>query len=215
LIFSFFVLSLVLVLFSRFAFFPLPWRFSMIRFSDEDQEALEQAFKETKHRKVHIVYLRATCLPGHRQAGRSRKAVAALFLVTPATVTNYCKLYKQQGIAGLLANNYKGRRALLSSEQEAELLAYLDTHYVQGKALQAYLWEQFQLKYSVWGALRLAHRMGYVSKKRNGVQAKRMPKPNAPLSRSTARFVLSFRPIKRSASSTSPALSTTAVQHGV
>jgi len=179
----------------------------MIRFSDEDQEALEQAFKETKHRKVHIVYLRAT--------GRSRKAVAALFLVTPETVTNYCNLYKQQGVAGLVANNYKGRRALLSSEQEAEVRAYLDTHYVQGKALQAELWEQFQVKYSVWGALRLAHRMGYVSKKRNGVQAKRMQQHKKPLSRSTARFALSFRPIKRSASSTSPALSTTAVQRGV
>lgn len=179
----------------------------MIRFSDEDCKALEHGFKETKHRKVHIVYLRAT--------GVSRKAVAALFLVTPATVTNYCKLYKQRGIAGLVANNYKGWRALLSAEQEAQLRAYLDRHYVQGKALQAYLWEQFQLKYSVWGALRLAHRLGYVSKKRNGVQAKRMPKPNAPLSRSTARFAPSFRPIKRSASSTSPGLSTTAVQRSV
>ena len=179
----------------------------MIRFSDEDRKALEHAFKETKHRKVHIVYLRAT--------GMSRKAVAALFLVTPATVTNSCKLYKQRRIAGLVANNYKGRRALLSSEQEAELRAYLDTHYVQGKALQAYLWEQFQLKYSVWGALRLAHRMGYVSKKRNGVQAKRMQQLKKPLSRSTARFVLSSRPIKQSASLTSRALSTTAVQPGV
>ena len=124
----------------------------MIRFSAEAQETLEHTFKETKHRKVHIVYLRAT--------GVSRKAVAALFLVTPATVTNYCKLYKWQGIGGLLANRYQGRRALLSSEQETQLRVYLDTHYVQGKALQAYLWEQFQLKYSVWGALRLAHRMG-------------------------------------------------------
>ena len=179
----------------------------MIWFSAEDRKALEHAFKETQHRKVHIVYLRAT--------GVSRKAVATLFLVTPATVTNYCKLFKQQGIAGLLANHYQGRRALLSAEQETELRAYLDTHYVQGKALQAYLWEQFQLKYSVWGALRLAHRMGYVSKKRNGVQAKRMQQFKEPLSRSTARFALSFRPIKRSASSTSPALSTTAVQRGV
>ena len=178
----------------------------MIRFSAEDREALEQTFKETQHRKVHMGYLRAT--------GVSHKAVAALFLVTPATVTNSCKLYKQHGIAGLLATHYKGRRALLSAEQEAELRVYLDTHYVQGKALQAYLWEQFQLKYSVWGALRLAHRLGYVSKKRNGVQAKRMQQLKKPLSRSTAPFVLSSRPIKRSASSTSPALSTTAVQRG-
>ena len=179
----------------------------MIRFSDEDRKALEHAFKETQHRKVHIVYLRAT--------GVSRKAVAALFLVTPATVTNYCKLYKQQGSAGLVANNYKGRRALLSAEQETQVRAYLDTHCVQGKALQAYLWDQFHLRYSVWGALRLAHRMGYVSKKRNGVQAKRMHKPNAPSPRSTAHFVPSFRPIKRSVSSTSPALSTTAGQRVV
>ena len=179
----------------------------MIRFSAEDGKALEQAFQATKHRKVHIVYLRTT--------GVSRKAVAALFLVTPATVTNYCKLYKQQGIAGLVAHNYKGRRALLSSEQEAEVRAYLDTHYVQGKALQAYLWDQFQLKYSVWGALRLAHRLGYVSKKRNGVQAKRMQQLKEPLSRSTARFAPSFRPIKRSASLTSRALSTTAGQRDV
>ena len=176
----------------------------MIRFSDEDREALQQAFKRTKHRKVHVVYLRAT--------GMSRKAVAALFLITPVTVTTYCKLYKKLGIEGFLSNNYKGRRPLVTSEQEAQLRAFLDTHYVQGKALQAYLWKRFHLKYSVWGALRLAHRLGYVSKKRNVVQEKRMRRTKEPSSRSTARFAPSFRPIKPSAFSTSRALNTTAVR---
>jgi transposase len=176
----------------------------MLRFSAEAREALQQAFKTTHHRKVHVVYLRAT--------GMSRKAVAELFLITPATVTNYCKLYKKLGVEGLLANNYKGRYPVLTPAQEAAVRAFLDIHYVQGKALQAYLWERFHLKYSVWGALRLAHRMGYVSKKRNGVLEKQMRRHRELLSRRIERFAPNFHPIKPSAFSTSPGLNTTAVQ---
>lgn len=179
----------------------------MIPFSDQDREALQQAFQTTKHWKVHVVYLRAT--------GRSRQEVADLFLLTLPTVTNYCKLYQTQGLAGLVSQNYKGRRPGLTPAQEAQLREFLETHYVQGKALQAYLREHFQRKYSLWGALKLAHRLGYVSKKRNVGRAKRMPK-NKPLgSSTTARFVPNCPPATPSASLTSRAWSTTAARPGV
>lgn len=174
----------------------------MMRFTEQDREALQQAFQTTKHWKVHAVYLRAT--------GRARHEVAGLFLITPTTVTNYCKLYQKLGLAGLLSNHYKGRRLLLTPPQEAHLREFLDTNYVQGKALQAYLREHFQLKYSLWGALKLAHRLGYVSKKRNVGREKLMPKSKPPLSRLTEHFGSSCPPAKPSVSSTSRALSTTA-----
>lgn len=179
----------------------------MIRFTDQDRETLQQAFQTTKHWKVHVVYLRAT--------GRSRQEVADLFLLTPPTVTTYCKLYKAQGLEGLVSRHYKGRRPFLTSPQEAQLREFLDTHYGQGKALQAYLGDHFQRKYSLWGALKLAHRLGYVSKKRNVGRAKRMPK-NKPLGSSTTeRCGPNCPPAKPSASSTSRAGSTTVAQPGV
>lgn len=179
----------------------------MMRFSDQDRETLQQAFQTTKHWKVHAVYLRAT--------GRSRQEVADLFLITPTTVTNSCKLYQKQGLEGLLSKNYKGRRPWLTPQQEAQLREFLDTSYVQGKTLQAYLREQFQRKYSLWGALKLAHRLGYVSKKRNVGRAKPIQRNKPPLSRLTERFAPSCPPAKPSGSSTSRALSTTAAQPGV
>jgi transposase len=140
----------------------------MLRFEDTERAELKAAFEKTHHRKVHIVYLRSVGVP--------RKEVASLFLVSLTTITPYCKVYKVQGIEGLMATHYKGRSCRVSASQQEDMEQFLEEHYVQGKGLQAYLKEHVGRSYSRSGALRLAHRLGYVSKKRNGYLGKPIPR---------------------------------------
>ena len=142
----------------------------MIRFNDTERAELKAAFEKTQHRKVHIVYLRSI--------GILRKELAQMFLLSLPTVTTYCMVYKSQGIEGLLETHYKGSSCRLDGSQQGEVEKFLDENYVQGKGLQAYLKEQFGLSYCRSGALRLAHRLGYVSKKRNGFLGKQIPMSN-------------------------------------
>ena len=142
----------------------------MIHFNDPERAELKAAFEKTQHRKVHIVYLRSI--------GILRKELAQMFLLSLPTVTTYCMVYKSQGIEGLLETHYKGSFCRLGTSQQEEVEKFLDENYVQGKGLQAYLKEQFGLSYSHSGALRLAHRLGYVSKKRNGSLGKQIPMSN-------------------------------------
>jgi len=144
----------------------------MFRFEDTERSELKAAFEKTHHRKVHMVYLRSVGVP--------RKEIAALFLVSLPTVTTYCKVYKSQGIEGLVKTHYKGSSCRLSVSQQEEVAQFLEEHYVQGKRLQAYLQEHMGLSYSRSGALRLAHRLGYVSKKRNGYLGKLIPGSSRP-----------------------------------
>lgn len=144
----------------------------MIRFNDTERAELKVAFEKSQHRKVHIVYLRSI--------GILRKELAQMFLVSLSTVSTYCMVYKSQGIEGLLETHYKGSSCRLDGSQQEEVEKFLEENYVQGKGLQAYLKEQFGLSYCRSGALRLAHRLGYVSKKRNGFLGKQIPMSNTP-----------------------------------
>ena len=144
----------------------------MIRFNDTERAELKVAFEKSQHRKVHIVYLRSI--------GILRKELSGMFLVSLSTVTTYCMVYKSQGIEDLLETHYKGSSCRLDGSQQEEVEKFLEENYVQGKGLQAYLKEQFGLSYSHSGALRLAHRLGYVSKKRNGFLGKQIPMSNSP-----------------------------------
>ena len=142
----------------------------MLRFEDTERAELKAAFEKTHHRKVHIVYLRSIGIP--------RQEIASLFLVSLATITTYCKGYKAHGVEGLVETHYKGSFCRLSASQQEEVEQFLEEHYVQGKGLQAYLKEHVGRSYSRSGALRLAHRLGYVSKKRNGYRGKPIPRSN-------------------------------------
>ena len=85
----------------------------MMTFSEQERQELESCYQETRHRKVHIVLLRAK--------GVQRNVLVEMFGIAPQTVTNYCHLYRDKGVEGLLANNYRGRIPHLSQEQLAEV----------------------------------------------------------------------------------------------
>ena len=148
----------------------------MIRFSDQELQELEACYQETRNRKVHIVLLRAK--------GIQRKALVEMFCITKQTVTNYWHLDKEQGVEGLLANNYKGRRPYLSLEQIEEVDAYIDGHLCKGKDVHRFIEEHFGVSYSSGGISDFVRRLGYRKKKRNDVLGKRILLPRSSLSRS-------------------------------
>ncbi len=136
----------------------------MISFSEQERQELEVSYQATKDRKVHIVLLRAK--------GVRRKAIVELFCITPQTVTNYCHVYKDQGVEGLLAKHYKGRIPYLTQEQLEEVKGYIDTHLCKVKAVWKFIEEKFGIVYSSGGISELCRRLGYVKKKRSDVLEK-------------------------------------------
>ena len=136
----------------------------MITFSEQERQELEVCYQETRHRKVHIVLLRAK--------GVQRKAIVALFCVTHQTVTNYCHLYKEKGVEGLLANHYQGRKPYLTPEQLEAVKEHIDRNLCQVKDVWKFIEEQFGILYSSGGISELVRRLGYVKKKRSDVLEK-------------------------------------------
>lgn len=129
----------------------------MITFTEQECEELEVCYKETRNRKVHIVLLRAK--------GVKKKDILDMFCIHHQTVTNYCHLYKEKGLEGLLANNYKGRPCYLTSEQLEEVKEYIDKNLSKVKDVRHFIEERFGILYSSGGISELVRRLGYVRKK--------------------------------------------------
>ena len=148
----------------------------MLRFSNQELQELEACYQETRNRKVHLVLLRAK--------GIQRKALVEMFCITKQTVTNYCHLYKEQGLDGLLAPHYKGRRPYLSLEQIEEVEAHIASHLCRVKDVHRFIEEHFGVSYSSGGISDFVRRLGYRKKKRSDVLGKRILLPRSSLSRS-------------------------------
>lgn len=131
--------------------------YPMIRFRDQERQELEACYQETRNRKVHIVLLRAK--------GIKRKALVEMFGINKQTVTNYCHLYKQQGLKGLLVNHYKGRRPYLIPEQIEEVRVYIDSNLCKVKDVHRFIEEHFGVSYSSGGISDFVRRLGYRRKK--------------------------------------------------
>lgn len=129
----------------------------MITFSEQECQELESCYKETRNRKVHIVLLRAK--------GVRRKDIIDMFCINKQTVTNYCHLYKDKGLKGLLENNYKGRQSYLTSEQLEEVKAYINNNKCKVKDVWKLIEDKFGILYSSGGISELVRRLGYVKKK--------------------------------------------------
>ena len=136
----------------------------MMTFSEQERQELEICYQETRNRKVHIVLLRAK--------GVQRKVIVEMFCINHQTVTSYCHVYRDKGLEGLLANNYKGRKPYLSQEQLAEVREYIDSNLCKVKDVWKFIEEQFGILYSSGGISELVRRLGYIKKKRSDVLEK-------------------------------------------
>jgi transposase len=69
-------------------------------------------------------------------------------------------LYQNEGIDGLVANNYQGKSCKLSDEQIKELKAELDSKvYRTAEAVCEYARKTFKVRYAVQGMVQTLHRL--------------------------------------------------------
>src|SRR4051794_12823476 len=127
----------------------------------EDPATLRQCYQEEsvgEHRtRLHALWL--------LRQGRRLREVATLLGVQPRTVQNWVQWYRQGGLAELRRHCVGGRRGAgarpkLTPTQQEALRAWTR----QGRCFrvaeaQAWVQEQYGVRYSYWGLWRLLHRL--------------------------------------------------------
>jgi transposase len=99
--------------------------------------------------------------------------IEKILLLDERTFNRYNRLYQDEGIDGLVANNYQGSRYKLSNEHIKELKQELDSKiYRTAEEVCVYVWKRFKVRYTVQGMVQTLHRIGYSYKKGSTVPGK-------------------------------------------
>jgi transposase len=99
--------------------------------------------------------------------------IEKILLLDERTLNRYKKLYRNEGIDGLTANNYQGGGGKLGDEQIRELKEELDTKlYRTAEEICEYVWKRFKVRYTASGMVQTLHRIGYTYKKASSVPGK-------------------------------------------
>ena len=102
--------------------------------------------------------------------------IEKILLLDQRTLNRYKKIYIQQGIDGLVANNYQGRQCKLSEEQIKKLKEELDSRlYASAEAVCEYVLRAFKISYTAKGMAQTLRRLGYRYKKTSIVPGKMDP----------------------------------------
>lgn len=137
--------------------------------SDSEVLALKLAHKGTRDKKVAdrikaIIYL---------HFGLSYKEIAKLLFFDEITLSRYVKRFKADGIKGLLEMRYKGGQTKLTILEETELKKYLEINTKRTvKEIISHIEIKYKIKFSVVGATKLLHRLGFSYKKPKVVPGK-------------------------------------------
>jgi transposase len=98
--------------------------------------------------------------------GLSYAEIAKLLLFDEVTIRRYEKQFKEKGIDGLLESRYTGGKARLTTQQEKELREYLQGHTLRtAKEVVSHIKTTYQKEFTVIGATKLLHRLGFTYKK--------------------------------------------------
>lgn len=131
--------------------------------------ALKQADRACKDKRV-ADRIKAIYSLG---VGFSVEDVIEILMLDEETLRNYVKRYQSGGIKTLIADHYQGSVSKLSVIQLSELNAHLEQHtYLTVEAIIAYVYEQYDVSYSVSGMTDLLHRLKFTYKKSKLVPAK-------------------------------------------
>jgi len=92
--------------------------------------------------------------------------IARILLLDEITLRRYLKKFKQKGLPGLLEMRYKGGQTKLSFAQELELKKYLEVNTKRTvKEVVNYILREYKISFSLVGATKLLHRLGFSYKK--------------------------------------------------
>ena len=130
--------------------------------SEEQVLELRQAHKTIRDKKLAdrikaVLYL---------HYGLGYEQTAKLLMLDETTLRRYVARFVEKGIDGLLEMHYTGGSSKLTSDQEMRLNRYFKQHTaLTALAVVNHLQKRYGVKYSVVGATKLLHRLGFVYKK--------------------------------------------------
>ena len=132
--------------------------------SKQELIELRIAHKAAKKQSASAAYrINAVMLLG---TAWTLKRVKSALLLDDETLRGYVANYKESGIDGLLATNYKGRECKLTENDQNIVRQELDSHiYLTTHAVIEFIEKNFGIKYTPSGARDLLHRLGYEYKK--------------------------------------------------
>jgi len=111
-----------------------------------------------------------------RDEGKKPQVIADLLKVHRNTVTNWVKLFNEQGETGLLNLNYQGREPFLNDKQQAKLEQQLEKElFTRLKDIQNWVDQKFRTRYSASGMAKVIDRLGYTKKQTGLVPGKADP----------------------------------------
>lgn len=135
----------------------------MPEFLTKDQvNELRQAHRSVKDKKL-ADRIKALILLNN---GYSYSHVAEVLLLDEVTIRRYVQRFKEDGIEGLLECRYSGGAGKLTLEQEAAVKNYftLFTPHTTNEVV-SYIKQQYGKEYTINGATKLMHRLGFSYKK--------------------------------------------------
>src|SRR5215510_9846094 len=102
--------------------------------------------------------------------------IERILLLDGRTLSRYKKIYLEQGIDGLVVNNYQGRQFKLSEEEINQLKQELDKQlYETAESVCEYVKKTFEIHYTSAGMVQMLKRLGYRYKKTSLVPGKMDP----------------------------------------
>jgi transposase len=137
--------------------------------TDDQIRDLKLAHKQTRDKRLAdrikaVLYL---------HYGLSYAEIAKLLLFDEVTIRRYEKQFTERGITGLLEYRYTGGKTRLTAQQERELCEYLNENTLRtAKEIVAHIKTTYQTQFTVIGATKLLHRVGFTYKKPKVVPCK-------------------------------------------
>ena len=105
--------------------------------------------------------------------GHSAEFIAKILILDDTTIRRWHVRFEEDGINGLLADNYIGGSSKLTNKQQQGLIDHLDsTMYLTAKEICAYVLKKYKVKYTVKGMVALLHKLGFRYKKPKHIPGK-------------------------------------------
>ena len=99
-------------------------------------------------------------------SGHPIAQIASILLIDDATIYRWVQKFQESGTKGLLEMNYHGGKSRLSLVQETEIKKHFqDKTALTISAVVNYVQLNYRIKYSIIGATKLMHRLGFSYKK--------------------------------------------------
>lgn len=130
--------------------------------TEEQVVVLRQAHRTIKDKKLADRIKAILSL----NAGHDYSQVASILLLDEITLRRYVEKFQKKGIDGLLEFHYTGGQTKLTPVQEQELKSYLQENTKRTvKEVVEVIQKRYGIKFSIIGATKLLHRLGFTYKK--------------------------------------------------